>query len=277
MSIGVRQLHADDLSALWQLVKRDPVTHCFVASRLEMGTERWHLGGDLLGYFTDAGLESAMYVGANLVPVETTPASRAAFADRLRRLGRRCSSIVGNAEDVLDLWRFLEPSWGPAREIRARQLVMVMDHDSSLAPDRDVHVTPMTDLDTLLPARVDMFTGEVGVSPVTGGMGSSYRARIAEIVSAGRSYSRISGSTVVFKAEIGAVSATTCQVQGVWVDPAHRGQGLSAAGMAAVVRLARMDVAPVVSLYVNDFNTAARKCYVSVGFREHGEFATILF
>jgi len=277
VSIGVRQLHADDLSALWQLVKRDPVTHCFVASRLAMGTERWHLGGDLLGYFTDAGLESAMYVGANLVPVETTPASRAAFADRLRRLGRRCSSIVGNAEDVLDLWRFLEPSWGPAREIRARQLVMVMDHDSSLTPDQDVHVTPMTDLDTLLPACVDMFTGEVGVSPVAGGMGSSYRARIAEIVSAGRSYSRISGSTVVFKAEIGAVSATTCQVQGVWVDPAHRGQGLSAAGMAAVVRLARMDVAPVVSLYVNDFNTAARKCYVSVGFREHGEFATILF
>ena len=81
----------------------------------------------------------------------------------------------------------------------------------------------------------------------------------------------------MFKAEIGAVSATTCQVQGVWVDPAHRGQGLSEAGMAAVVRLARMDVAPVVSLYVNDFNTAARKCYASVGFREHGEFATILF
>jgi predicted GNAT family acetyltransferase len=277
VSIGVRQLHADDLSALRQLVERDPVTHCFVASRLEMGTDRWHLGGDLLGYFTDEGLQSAMYVGANLVPVETTPASRAAFADRLRRLGRRCSSIVGRAEDVLDLWRFLEPSWGPAREIRARLLLLVIDQDPSVPPDNDVHVTPMTDLDTLLPACVDMFTGEVGVSPVAGGMGSSYRARVAEIVAAGRSFSRIAGPTVIFKAEIGAVSATTCQVQGVWVDPAHRGQGLSEGGMAAVVLLARDGVAPVVSLYVNDFNTAARKCYATVGFREHGEFATILF
>ena len=61
------------------------------------------------------------------------------------------------------------------------------------------------------------------------------------------------------------------------MDPAHRGRRLSEAGMAAVVRLAREQLAPRVTLYVNDFNTAARKSYLAVGFRQVGTFATVLF
>jgi predicted GNAT family acetyltransferase len=47
--------------------------------------------------------------------------------------------------------------------------------------------------------------------------------------------------------------------------------------MAAVVSEARSRIAPVVSLYVNSFNTAARKSYRAVGFLEQGTFATVLF
>jgi predicted GNAT family acetyltransferase len=47
--------------------------------------------------------------------------------------------------------------------------------------------------------------------------------------------------------------------------------------MAAVVEHARRSIAPTVSLYVNDFNTAARQAYRRTGFRETGEFATVLF
>lgn len=47
--------------------------------------------------------------------------------------------------------------------------------------------------------------------------------------------------------------------------------------MAAVLRQALTDVAPVVSLYVNDYNTPARKAYSRVGFRETGAFMSVLF
>ena len=70
-----------------------------------------------------------------------------------------------------------------------------------------------------------MFTAEVGVSPVAGGMGAAYRARIAEIVREGRSFVRIDGEDVVFKAEVGAVAADVCQVQGVWVGHRLPGPG----------------------------------------------------
>jgi predicted GNAT family acetyltransferase len=274
----LRVLTARDLPGLSALLDRDPVSHCFVDSRVRTaGLDPWRLGGEVWGYVVDGRLVSALYAGANLVPVETTASARAAFADRARRVGRRCSSLVGPAPEVLDLWRLLEPAWGPAREVRRRQPVMVIDEPPRIAPDPDVRLVTEDELDVLLPACVAMFTEEVGVSPLAGGAGPAYRARIAELIRAGRAFARIVDGEVLFKAEVGAATPTICQVQGVWVDPEDRGRGLSGPGMAAVVELARSAVAPVVSLYVNDFNTAARKAYLRVGFREVGSFATVLF
>jgi predicted GNAT family acetyltransferase len=81
----------------------------------------------------------------------------------------------------------------------------------------------------------------------------------------------------VFKAEIGAATTAACQVQGVWVHPTLRRHGIGSAGMAAVVVAARESIAPVVSLYVNDFNVPARRSYKKVGFKEIGTFASVLF
>ena len=278
-SIGsVRTVTSRDVAAIEDLLATDPVAHCFVASRVRLGgVDPWRLGGELLGYFDGDRLVSLLYSGANLVPVATTPASRSAFADRLRPAGRRCSSFVGPAEEVLDLWRLLEPAWGPAREVRTDQPVMVIDAPAALPPDPQVRRATADDLDLLVPACVDMFTAEVGVSPVAGGMAGAYRARVAEIVREGRSFVRVDDGVVVFKAEVGAAAGGVCQVQGVWVDPSFRGRHLSESGMSAVVAHAREAVAPTVSLYVNSYNTAARKCYRAVGFREQGAFATVLF
>ncbi len=278
-SVGsVRPALAGDLPSVERLLQRDPIAHCFVASRVRQGgLDPWQLGGEILGFFDDDGLHSFVYHGANLVPVGTDARSRGAFADRLRSLGRRCSSIVGPAEEVLDLWRLLEPAWGPAREVRESQPVLAMSEDSALLPDPGVRLATQVDLDVLVPACVAMFTDEVGVSPVARGMGPAYRARISEIVAAGRSFVRIEDGVVLFKAEIGSAAQDVCQVQGVWVDPQYRGRGLSEAGMAAVVARARASIASTVSLYVNDFNTHARRCYRAVGFQPAGEFATVLF
>ncbi len=47
--------------------------------------------------------------------------------------------------------------------------------------------------------------------------------------------------------------------------------------MAAVVEYARTSIAPVVSLYVNDYNAPARAVYRRVGFSEVGRYASVLF
>jgi predicted GNAT family acetyltransferase len=250
----------------------------FVASRVAAaGLDSWRLGAEVWGYGERGRLDALCYAGANLVPVQASEAAVRAFAERARRQGRRCSSIVGEATAVGLLWQLLRPSWGPAREVRARQPLLVLAGPPAVAPDPAVRPVRPAELDLLLPACIAMFTEEVGVSPLLGDGGALYRARVAELIAQGRAFARIEAGRVLFKAEIGAATSASCQVQGVWVDPALRGQGLGTAGTAAVVDLARGGTAPSVSLYVNDFNTAARRSYEKVGFAQAGVFASVLF
>ncbi|MFJ9208086.1 GCN5-related N-acetyltransferase [Streptomyces sp. L-9-10] len=274
-----RVLEPGELDAALAVLESEPVENAFVTSRVQVaGLDPWRLGGEMWGWYADGRLRSLCYSGANLVPICATPEAVRAFADRARRTGRRCSSIVGPAEPTAQLWRLLEPHWGPAREIRAHQPLMVTEQlPATVAPDPLVRRIRKAELDVIMPACVAMFTEEVGVSPLAGDGGLLYQARVAELVGAGRSFARIDDGRVVFKAEIGAATPRACQIQGVWVDPEFRGRGLSEAGMAAVVRYALADVAPVVSLYVNDYNTPARAAYRRVGFREVGAFMSVLF
>jgi uncharacterized protein len=154
---------------------------------------------------------------------------------------------------------------------------MQIGTEPALAPDPLVRRTEQADLDVLYPACVAMYTEEVGVSPEVGGGADLYRARVAQLVAKGWSFARIESGRVVFKAEVAAASPYACQVQGVYVDPARRGEGLAAAGMAAVVHLALASIAPVVSLYVNEHNVAARRAYARAGFEQTGTFSTIMF
>ena len=175
------------------------------------------------------------------------------------------------------MWELLEPHWAPARDIRWNQPHMQVSGSPAVAPDPLVRRTERADVDTLYPACVAMYTEEVGVSPEIGGGADLYRARVAQLVAKGWSFARIESGRVVFKAEVAAASPHACQVQGVYVDPSRRGEGLAAAGMAAVVQLALRDIAPVVSLYVNEHNLPARRAYARVGFEQTGTFSTIMF
>jgi hypothetical protein len=147
--------------------------------------------------------------------------------------------------------------------------------------DPHVRRSYVDELDLVIPACVAMFTEEVGYSPVMADGGSLYHSQVSALVVGGRSLVRVAqgaaGRQVVFKAELGSVTDRAVQVQGVWVNPEYRGRGLAAPGMAAVVEIVRRDIAPVVSLYVNGFNTRAIRVYEKVGFVRAGTFATVLF
>ena len=280
-SPAARVLGEADEPAVQRLLATDPVGACVIASRVEVtGTGAVSLGAPLWGVGSGGDLDAVCLAGANLIPFALPGAERAAavaFAERARRAGRRCSTIVGPSAAVGPLWELLAPAWGPARDHRPRQPLLAIDGPPAVAPEPRVRPVRADQLDVLLPAAVAMFTEEVGVSPLRVDGGAGYRTRVHELVRAGQSLAWIEDDTVLFKAEIGAVCRGACQVQGVWVAPALRGQGIGVAGTAAVVEYARSVIAPVVSLYVNDYNIPARAAYRRVGFHEVGQYASVLF
>ncbi|MBO0840600.1 MAG: GNAT family N-acetyltransferase, partial [Sciscionella sp.] len=167
--------------------------------------------------------------------------------------------------------------WGPAREVRADQPLLAMDTAPAIRQDPCVRQVRTDELDRYLPAAIAMFTEEVGVDPRTEDGGLGYRARVAELIAAGRAFARFERGEVVFKAEIGALSTTAGQIQGVWVHPDRRGRGLGARGTAAVAGRLVHEYRRTASLYVNSFNEPAIAAYRRVGFRQVGRYATVLF
>jgi len=273
-----RLLDDRDRTAAIALCDADPVANVFVASRIRaFGLEPGRLGAQIWGFEQGDRLTALCYAGANLVPVQASPAAVTAFAERALRQGRRCSSLVGPSAAVSQLWGLLRPHWGPARDVRAAQPLMAIDGPPEIAADPGVRRVRSDEIDVLLPASIAMFTEEVGVSPLAGDGGAAYRARVSELIRAGRAFARIEDGRVIFKAEVGAATPQACQIQGVWVRPEFRGRGLAAPGMASVVTASQRSIAPVVSLYVNDFNTPARAAYLRAGFREVGELMSVLF
>ena len=275
----IRVLGQSDLTDFLALTARDPVANVFVEHRAKTTNldPRW-LGGEVWGRFSDDGsLRAACHVGANLVPVECDAEDALAFAARAVPRPRSVSTIVGHHEAVQRFWEGVADLWDEPRELRWRQPHLVLDRDSVVPPDPEVRRSERADFTALYPACVAMYEEEIGVSPEENGGQEMYKARVLQLISRGWSFARYDGPRVVFKAEVACVTASAAQVQGVWVAPDRRGEGLATAGLAAVVAAIRRDIAPVVSLYVNEWNAPARRVYEQLGFRETARFSTIMF
>lgn len=272
----VRALTTADRDQALEVCARDTRTNVFVAARILDGGLATSPGA-MLGYAEGSGLDAICWASANLVPVGCEAPALAAFATKMRRWRHQCSSLFGPADMVLPLWEALTPSWGQPRAVRACQPVLATAGPLPAGTQIDpaVRLARFDEVDLVVPAAAAMFTEEIGYSPYRGSA-HLYRQGIASLIRAGHTFVRVEDGEVVFKADVGSVALGVAQVQGVWVAPRWRGQGLAAPAMAAVVEQVRAEIAPIVTLYVNDFNTPARATYARVGFTEIGSFATVL-
>ncbi|WP_307281949.1 DUF4081 domain-containing GNAT family N-acetyltransferase [Arthrobacter sp. W4I7] len=276
--LSVRTLDGTDTAALRLLAQQDPVANVFILAHLHAaGTAAPTSGGaGVIGVFDDGILVGACWAGANLVPVQLDPELAGVVAEVANTSGRRYASAFGPAESVLALHAELVELGHRAHEVRAEQPLMTITGPPSIAPDPGLALGNLADFDRILPACAAMFEEEVGYSPFLGGR-EFYSRRVEGLIRQGHSLVHLNNAReVVFKAELGAVTSEVTQIQGVWMNPLYRGQGLSAGYMAAVVEQARK-VAPITSLYVNGFNLRARATYERVGFQQVGTFATVLF
>jgi len=273
---AVKPLGERDRDFALGLCATDPDMHVFVAARiLEGGLS----DGRAAAYGYDRGRRSALcWSAANVVPVGGDAKAMAALAERVSGRRRYASSLLGPAEQVQAMWEHLEPTWGPARETRWVQPVLSirdLPSQSGHRLDARVRVAMEDEVEIVMPAAEAMFTEEIGYPPYRGS-GSTYRAGVAALIRRGHTLIRVEDGEVIFKADFGSVALGAVQVQGVWVHPDRRGTGVAVPAMASVVEHALRQVASSVTLYVNDYNTAALATYRRLGMTQSGVFSTIL-
>lgn len=271
-----RRLGEHDRPAILALLNQNPVENVFVSSHLHVLSPL--VPGEIWGFPGFGKLKSLLFVGNNVVPVNVDDESRPAL---VQRVGPRLTStsIVGPADQVLSLWRGLSIRWGASwrevRELRAHQPLMVLQAKPAVPADRRVRVLNEADLSSYMGAAIAMYTEELGVSPLES-QPAMYLHFLRQLVQRGRAFGIVEDGQVIFKADVGAMSDRVAQIQGVWLHPAYRGQRIAAGAMAGVAEQVLTSHA-VVSLYVNDFNAPAIATYRRTGFKQVGEFATILY
>jgi ribosomal protein S18 acetylase RimI-like enzyme len=286
----LRRGHTEWLS---QSLLRAPAHHAFLITLLRNhgSADIQTHAGTLYGVFDGRRPVAAYWVGGTIVAMGATPATNAVVAEMLNARGRWNSSLIGEAGWVMDLAARLR--WGTPRGVRPEQPLLVCEGRPQVPPHPEVRTAHLADLEAVFAAAVEMFTEEVGFSPVEQGS-SGYLARVRGLIDNRSTLILTSGTgpdggqlrdwpaaglreQVVFKADLGVSSPYAVQIQGVWTHPDFRGRGIASSAMVAVSSHVLTHVAPVVSLYANAFNAPALRVYEKAGYVQRGTFATVMY
>ncbi|RRD03409.1 GNAT family N-acetyltransferase [Arachnia propionica] len=275
MGVRVRVLGPQDVGHLQEFLAERPVENLFFASKIaQSGMSRRSLGL-IHGFERDGVLTAACLDGGTLFPAGADPEAIAHFVEAVGK-ERSCASILGNCIMALGVYLGLSTrfrgSWTRVVNVRRRQPLMVLTGPPRVAPDPRVRLLGMRDFESYLAASVAMYTDEIGVSPFKYGPG--YGSFVRSRLELGDAWGVVENGRVIFKADIGPRFGNQTQLQGVWLDPSLRGQGHSAALLSGMLLQVQQQF-PVVSLYVNDFNTPAIRVYEKLGFQEVGSLATV--
>lgn len=259
-----------EVAALERLLDSDPIQNVYLRSELRLlgAAAPWWCVSD------GAELRAAMLAGALSVPYLPDPSdaprlAEAAHAQTLPHL------LVGPRDAVLALHEHIGRR-RPARDIHDPQPVMVIDRRRlRVLPPAPIRPSTRRDVEALAVAAEMMHRVEMRGDSAPPER-SAWRARMSQLVDRGWSWVWTEHGEVVFKAELSAWTPDVVQVQGVFTAPSRRGRGVATAGMTALCALL-LESVPLVSLYVNGYNTAAIRVYRRVGFEPQGSFATVMY
>jgi len=279
--LRLRALGRGDQAGVLEFLGRNPVRDVFIASRIlndgALGLTGWSpLWGAFDGH---ARLRGVLHAGPNVVPAVDDPAVCNALAVAAGGPGPT-RMLVGERLAIERLWRLVAATYPRPREVRATQYVYTLGAGQlAVRPAARqwgrARLATLADEDAVLRLSAAMYHEEMGEDPLARDP-AGYRRRVRVLTERGWTYVHELGGRLAFKMDVGCASEHTAQIQGVYVPPELRGRGVATAAMAGCCALA-LEHHPTLSLYVNDFNTAAVALYERLGFRrEPFVFQTIM-
>ena len=184
--------------------------------------------------------------------------------------------IIGERRTVRAFWEMVREWHQPARLVRDRQLVMILDRKRLRPYERTVAVrhARSDEWQAVVTSSAQLIEQELSYDPRRAG--ADFSENVRGMIERKLWWVGERDGRLCFFCNIGPWCERTAQLQGIWTPPELRRQGLAAAAFGAICdRL--LDTVPTLSLYVNDFNEAAIALYQQTGFEHVTNFQTLLF
>ncbi|HSS19527.1 MAG TPA: GNAT family N-acetyltransferase [Pyrinomonadaceae bacterium] len=230
--------------------------------------------GDFYGCRNRKGeLEGVAIIGHATLMETTTDRAVEALAE----IARKCKTahlIMGEKQRVDEFLNYYSDG-GQEMRLAGRELLFELrwpieaHHGIS-----GLRRATIEDLDLVLPVHAELAFAESGVNPLEKDP-EGFRERGARRIEQGRTWVLIDRKgELTFKAEVVAENSDVTYLEGIWVNPNARREGV---GRRCMFQLAQNLLAHSASLclLVNDKNVAAQNLYKKLGYKIRGAYDTI--
>jgi predicted GNAT family acetyltransferase len=287
----VSLLAADDAADVMAFLQRDEAQNLFMISWAENYGMVAARRPDLFHF--RCVRSGGQLLAVMLVITERLALVESVDTDAARQLGEwyrdadfRLEHIVSATESVAPFWQAYSEG-GKQSSIAARlgrdQELFVLPRAawSEIAANEGAdargkcRLAGRRDADSVFWASARMHTEETLEDPLERDA-NHFRRHVEHRIDNDRTYVWIDDMRrLVFKADISAQSSFGAQVSGVYTPPNLRGRGIATRGMRDICHALFNRGFPIVTLYVNEENAAAKRVYQKVGFEYHSAYQTI--
>lgn len=264
---------ADRAEALAFLAARPLHTVYLTGCILDNGVVSPLNRGSFYGYRNHLGLlEGIALIGHATLFEARSEEALAGFA-HLAQTFKQTHMLLGEMECVEHFWQRYATG-GQTPRLMCRELLLELRFPFIVQkPVRGLRQATLADLGLVMPVQAEMAEAESGVNPLRRDP-KGFRLRCARRIEQGRVWVLIENQELIFKAETISETHEAAYLEGIYVSPHHRGQGLGSRCLSQVSRnlLARTKA---LTLLINEQNLKALAFYQRAGFKVRAQYDTI--
>ncbi len=217
-------------------------------------------------------LEGVALIGHATLMETTTNRAVEAFAE----LAQKCTTahmIMGEQQRIDEFWNHYAEG-GQELRLACRELLFELRWPLQVQEEvTGLRRATAADLELVMPVQAQMAFDESGVHPLDKDP-EGFRQRCARRIEQGRSWVLVENGSLIFKAEVVSDTPQAIYLEGIWMNPDERGNGL---GLRCMSQLARniLSHSQSLCLLVNETNTAAQLFYKRAGYKLRSIYDTI--
>lgn len=269
-----RLAEQDKAEALEFLSGRPAQTMIMTGWIHDHGMESPHNGGVFYGYWNSRGILEGVALIGRMTMFETRgDASMRALAEVAWGVSSSVKALMGVTEELEKFWDYYRAEEQTPRLIC--QEVLYECHHPTKASDNPCGLrrgTPQ-DLDQVIAAHAEMVLAETGVNPLEADP-AGFRSRCARRIREGRVWVLIRDGELLFKADIVTETSNSAYVEGIWVNPACRHQGIGSRALGDLSNALLTDQSSL-RWFVNAQNLSAQSFYEKAGCVVRARFGKI--
>jgi len=272
--LTVHPLNASEQAEVLRFLAARPLhTVCLVGLIRDNGLESPLNRGTFYGCRNAADeLEGVALIGHATLFETRTEDALTAFA-QVAQTCRHTHMLLGEQEQVEQFWADYATGGQPAR-LACRELLFEQRWPVAVREAvRGLRLATAADLELVAPVQAELAYEESGINPLEKDP-EGFRRRCARRIEQGRVWVWVEEGRLIFKTDIISETEDVTYLEGIWVNPQERGQGLALRCMAQLGRTL-LQKTKALSILVNERNAAAHHLYRRAGFKLRGCYDTI--